>query len=141
MKSLLLFCLLLGPQSLFAQPGAHHVKPNSKIFIEPMNGFETYLIAAIQKKDVPFTVVSDREHADYVIGGIFDNEKAGWAKTIFISPLPHASATLSMKDAKTGEIVWAYAVDKRNAFRSNQSTAEACAKHMKHDVFQKQEKW
>lgn len=42
-----------------------------------------------------------------------------------------------MKDAKSSELVWAYAVDKTNAMRANQSTAEACAKHMKHDVFDK----
>jgi hypothetical protein len=36
-----------------------------------------------------------------------------------------------MKDAKTGDLAFAYSVDKFNAARANQSTAEACAKHLK----------
>ena len=29
------------------------------------------------------------------------------------------------------EVIWAYAVHKKNSVRANQSTAEACAKHLK----------
>src|ERR1700730_1934560 len=52
----------------------------SKVFIEPMNGFENYLAAAIQKKKGPVTVVADRNVADFVITGSAQHEKAGWAK-------------------------------------------------------------
>lgn len=93
-KSLLAFCLLLGSQSVLAQPAAHHVKTGSKVYIEPMDGFETYLAAAILKKQVPLAVVSDKGLADYVIAGGSNTEKAGWAKTIFVSPLPHSTASL-----------------------------------------------
>jgi hypothetical protein len=141
MKSPLVFCLFLGSQSVFAQPAAHHVKPNSKVFIEPMSGFETYLMAAMVKKQVPVTIVSDRAQAEYVLGGVSEDEKAGWAKTIFVSGRSHATASVNLKEAKTGSLVWAYNVDKFASVRANQSTAEACAKHMKHDVFEKQDKW
>jgi hypothetical protein len=32
---------------------------------------------------------------------------------------------------KNGDLAWAYSVDKFNAARASQSTAEACAKHLK----------
>ena len=96
-----------------------------------MDGFETYLSAAILNKKVPLRVIDNKESADYIITGGSQVEKAGWAKTIFISPLPHATASIAMKDAKTGTMVFAYAVDKSNARKASQSTAEACAKHLK----------
>jgi hypothetical protein len=106
-----------------------------------MSGFETYLTAAMVKKQVPVTIVSDRAQAEYVLGGVSEDEKAGWAKTIFVSGRSHATASVNLKEAKTGSLVWAYNVDKFASVRANQSTAEACAKHMKHDVFEKQDKW
>ena len=97
----------------------------------PMDGFETYLSAAILKKKVPLVIVDDKAKADFIIGGTSEVEKAGWAKTIFISPASHANASIAVKDAATGNLVFAYAVDKMNAARAQQSTAEACAKHLK----------
>jgi hypothetical protein len=38
---------------------------------------------------------------------------------------------VKLVEIKSGEIVWAYAVHKKNSARGSQSTAEACAKHMK----------
>jgi hypothetical protein len=39
------------------------IPAGSTVFIEPMKGFETYLIAALQKKKVPLVVVSSEENA------------------------------------------------------------------------------
>ena len=64
-------------------------------------------------------------------------DKASWAKTIFISPASHAEASVLIKDARTGTLVFAYSVDKLNAVRANQSTAEACAKHLKEAIEKK----
>ncbi len=65
------------------------IPANSKIYINPMeSGFETYVTAAIQKKKVPVVIVTNREQADFEIKGSVEKQKAGWAKTIFISPLP-----------------------------------------------------
>jgi ABC-type uncharacterized transport system permease subunit len=44
-----------------------------------MEGFETYIIPVIMKKEVPVQVVTDREKADYEIRGTSETEKAGWA--------------------------------------------------------------
>ncbi len=96
-----------------------------------MDGFETYLSAAMLKKKVPIIIVDDKSKADFILGGTSEVQKAGWAKTIFISPASHANASISIKDAVTGDLAFAYAVDKMNAARAQQSTAEACAKHLK----------
>jgi hypothetical protein len=36
-----------------------------------------------------------------------------------------------MMDRRTGAIVYAYAVDKKSTMHGQQTTAEACAKHLK----------
>jgi hypothetical protein len=109
-----------------------HIASGSKVFIEPMQGgFNTYLQAALIKKHVPVTMVDDETKADYVIVGTAEMNKAGWAKTIFVSPKGDADASITVKDVKTGNIVYGYAVDKFSARHGQQSTAEACAKHFK----------
>jgi len=109
-----------------------HMERGSKIFIEPMpESFNTYLQAAFVKKHVPVVMVSDEDTADYVIVGTAETIKAGWAKTIFVTPKADADASITIKDAKTGNIVYGYAVDKFGARHGQQSTAEACAKHLK----------
>jgi hypothetical protein len=135
------FCQIV-PASSPPTPVAGPSSPNrivrgSKIFIAPMDGFESNLAAAILKKKVPVVIVDDASKADFIMTGNSHVDKAGWAKTIFISPNPHAEASISIKDAHTGNLVFAYNVDKSNAVRANQSTAEACAKHLKEDIEKK----
>lgn len=151
MKALLTLCLLLAtlPAASAKTPASpspsadtsasmpQHIVPNSRVFITPMDGFETYLSAAILKKKVPLIVVDDQSKADYIITGNSHVKAAGWAKTIFISGASSAGASIAMKDAKTGDLVFAYSVDKYNAARAAQSTAEACAKHLKHAIEKK----
>lgn len=120
-----------------APAASTHIAAGSKLFIEPMDGFDTYLAAAILKKKVPVMVIGDRSNADFIVSGGSHVDKAGWAKTIFVSPLPHAEASISIKDAHSGNLVFAYNVDKSNAARANQSTAEACAKHLKEAIEKK----
>jgi hypothetical protein len=141
MKFLAALCLalavslpLVAQTTPAATSSAIGIRPNSKVFIQPMDGFETYLTAAILKKKVPLIVTDDKAKADYVITGTSHVEKAGWAKTIFISGAPQAGASITMKDAKTGDLAFAYSVDKFNAARAAQSTAEACAKHLKEAI-------
>lgn len=131
--SLFLFSLALMPMTAFG--GSPKTIPaGSKVFIEPMDGFESYLSAAILKKGVPVVVVDSKDKADFIISGNSHVDKAGWAKTIFISGAPQAGASITIKDAHSGNLAFAYAVDKFNAARASQSTAEACAKHMKEAI-------
>ncbi|HUN63104.1 MAG TPA: hypothetical protein VMU53_13995 [Candidatus Sulfotelmatobacter sp.] len=111
--------------------------PNT-VFIAPMDGFETYLSAAFVKKQVPLTVVGDEAHAAYVIRGTSEEKKAGWAKMAFTGSI-HSddAASIQMIDQKTDAVVFAYAVNKKNTWHGEQTTAEACAKHLKEQLEKK----
>jgi hypothetical protein len=108
----------------------------ARIYVAPMlNGFENYIIAGLQQKKVPVVVVTIREKADYEITGIADTDKAGWAKMLFIgSQQTNESASIKMVNLKTGNVVFAYSVNKVNSVRGKQSAGEACAKHIKQKI-------
>lgn len=109
------------------------VESGSKVFIAPMEGgFNTYLIAAFSKKGVPLTVVGDREKADYEITGAAESQKAGWAKVLLTRQTGSTEeASINVVNIKSGEVVFAYAVNKASSVHGKQSSAEACAKHLK----------
>ena len=44
------------------------------------------------------------------------------------------AASVTMSDQKTGAVVFAYAVDKKNTLHGQQTTAEACAKHLEETI-------
>ena len=107
------------------------IPANSKIYINPMeDGFETYVTAAIQKKKVPLLIVSNREQADFEIKGSVEKQKAGWAKTIFISPLPSIDSTMQIINVKTGVVVYSISSTKSNARRGKKGSAEHLAKNL-----------
>ncbi|MGC1106294.1 MAG: hypothetical protein WA876_07130 [Candidatus Acidiferrales bacterium] len=106
------------------------IEPNS-VFISPMDGFEVYLAAAFQKKHVPLEVVGDEDHAAYVIKGTADEKKAGWAKIVLGDVHSDNAASIQMIDQKSGAVIFAYAVNKKDTWHGQQTTAEACAKHLK----------
>lgn len=114
-----------------AAPSVPEVLPNS-VFITPMNGFENYLAAAFEKKKVPLTVVADQARAAYVITGTSEEKKPGAMKMLVFGQI-HAdnAASIQMVDQRTGAVVFAYAVNKKNTLHGDQTTAEACAKHLK----------
>jgi hypothetical protein len=115
-----------------ATPVSTKIITGSTVYITPMDGFETYLAAALGKKKVQLVAVMEKEQADYVISGTSLDKKAGWAKIVFMGNV-HSdnSASITMSDRKTGAIVYAYAVDKKSTMHGQQTTAEACAKHLK----------
>lgn len=108
----------------------------SKVFVAPMpNGFDTYLVAGLTKKQVPLVVVIDRNKADYEISGVSESEKAGWAKMLFLGSQQSAEqASIKVMNLQTGNVVFAYSVNKGNSVRGKQSAGEACAKHIKEKI-------
>ena len=89
-----------------------------------MGGFETYLAAAFEKKKVPLTVVTVKASAVYVIAGVSEDKKAGWAKIAFLGDIhSDADASVQMVDQKSGAVVFAYAVNKKNTLHGDQTTA------------------
>lgn len=116
-------------------PVSTKIVAGSKVYISPMEGFDSYLAAALNKKKVPLVAVGDASAADYVISGTSQDKKEGWAKIVFMGNI-HSdnSASVTMIDKKTGAIVFAYAVDKKSTLHGQQTTAEACAKHLKNKI-------
>ena len=114
-----------------AMAASMNIVAGSKVYIAPMEGFENYLVAAFGKKKVHLIPVADQNQADYVISGTSVDKKAGWAKIAFMGNI-HSdnAASITMTDRRTGAIVYAYAVDKKSTLHGQQTTAEACAKHL-----------
>jgi hypothetical protein len=111
------------------------IPDGSKVFIAPMGGFETYLKAAIDKKKVPITIVEQREAADYELSGAADSQKASTAKkVIMLDWRSKEEASIKLTDIKSSEVIFAYSVHKASSAHGKQSSAEACAKHLKEAV-------
>ncbi len=104
----------------------------ARIYVAPIqNGFETYIVAGREKKKVPVVVVADRTKADYELSGVSDSDRAGWAKMLFLgSQQTNESASVKIVNLKTGNVVFAYSVNKTNSVRGKQSAGEAVAKHI-----------
>lgn len=136
------FILALAANAALAQEGKSvdqskkAIERSSKIYIAPIEGgFDTFLAAAIIKKQVPVTVVTDRTKADYEVTGISSSEKAGWAKMLFMGvDNSNDMASIKVVDIKSNEVVYGYSVRKGNSYRGKQSAAEACAKHLKERI-------
>jgi len=108
---------------------------NSKVYIAPMDGFETYLAAAFRKKEVPLTITTEPEYADFVISGTHENKNAGWAKTIFLGDArSSASASIQVVNMRTKVVVFADSSHRGSANRGERSTAEKLAKYLKKKI-------
>jgi hypothetical protein len=130
--ALILFGFAISSTFLIAQ-NKPSIRAGSKVYVASMpDGFDAYLKAALEKKKVALTMVASREEAEFEIVGSSETQKAGAAKKI-IRLNWHSSeqASISIADLKTGEVVFAYSVNKESSAHGKQSTAEACAKHMK----------
>lgn len=107
------------------------IPSGSKIYVAPMGGFESYVVAGIMKKKVPVSIVADRDKADYEINGAAETQKAGWAKIVFTrNDSTNEEASINVTEIKTGAVVFAYSVHKGNSARGKQSAGEAIGKHL-----------
>jgi hypothetical protein len=167
------FLLLACSFVCFAQ--APQIKAGAAVYIEPMGGYETYLAAAIAKKNVPLIVVADKDKAEYIIRSnvsqqvpaqpavvvnssnvnnntvnstnVNNGGKDTWeqskaradARRAARAALGSTNASISVIDAKSSQVVFAYSVDKHGTTHQSQSAAEACAKHLK-EFIEKSEK-
>jgi TolB-like protein len=113
------------------------------VYIEPQNGFETYLAAAIAKKSVPVDVVTDPTKATYVLKSApvqIKQESTGGkiARCLFASCAgieDKANVSVQLIESSSTKMLWAYSVNKqRGGSKNEQSMAEAVAKHLKEFV-------
>src|SRR5579862_5178883 len=111
----LLFTLLLCSVAGLAQLA----RPT--VYIEPQNGFETYLAAAISKKNVPVDVVMDQTKATYVLKAApieIKTESTGGkiARCLFaycIGIEDKGNVSVQFIQASSSKMVWAYSVNKQ----------------------------
>jgi hypothetical protein len=140
--------LLLMVGATVSLQAASHRAPTTPqaIFIEPQDGFESYISAAFFKKRVPAAIVTDKQNATLILkSGTIETqeEKSGLGKlarcayALCVGIDGSQTVSIELMD-KTGQIVWAYSVRKMGA-ESYQSSAEAIAKHLK-DFLAKQQK-
>jgi hypothetical protein len=112
------------------------IPKGAKFFIAPIGaGFDIYLSAAMQKKQVPIVLVSDPDKADFELSGVTESDKAGWAKVVFWGNTSTSEqASIKVVNLHTGTVVFGYNVNKGSSNKGKQSTAEACAKHLKEKI-------
>jgi hypothetical protein len=121
-----------------ALPGAMLAEiPVIRVFIEPQEGFDSYISAAIVKKNVPVVVTTSREDAAYIITSVVTQKEESTGSKIARCAFAYCAgmngsqtATVQMIDAKTKDVAWAYNVRKGGS-ANFQSSAEAIAKHLK----------
>jgi hypothetical protein len=115
------------------------------LYIAPTDdGFETYLAAAMHKKEVPIRVMANPDGANYTMKTsqiAVTKESTGGkvARCIFAScsGIEDKASTSVTLVSDAGEVVWSYSVNKGRGQKNRQSLAEAIAKHLKDDYLQK----
>jgi hypothetical protein len=117
---------------------------NSRVYIapfkseskdKPTEGFESYIAAALRKKEVPLLIVSVPDGADFIIEGSADKKGAGWAKKIFAGDYRSStSASITVTNVLTHVVAYADSSDKSSANRGFRSSAEKLAKYLKKKI-------
>lgn len=100
-----------------------------------------YLSAAIRAKHVSVTITTDRAKATYILESTSSHMKSLGGKPSIIEDwtapvLPqsvkaHDDASVRLVNVATGDVVFAYAVDRDNTVHGRQTAAESCARHLK----------
>jgi hypothetical protein len=134
MKKATLLLVLFAASLSFAQLS------RPAVFIEPQQGFETYLAAAMAKKSVPVDVVTDQTKATYFLKSApieVKTESTGGkiARCLFAYCAgieDKGNVSVQLIEASSSKMLWAYSVNKqRGGSKNEQSMAEAVAKHFK----------
>jgi len=134
MKKLAVLLVLFASSLSFAQLA----RPT--VYLEPQQGFETYLAAAFAKKGVPVDVVTDQTKAMYVLKSApveIKQESTGGkiARCLFASCAgieDKGNVSVQLIETSSTKMLWAYSVNKqRGGSKNQQSMAEAVAKHCK----------
>jgi hypothetical protein len=127
-----------APNSLVQDPVITNesLPSGARLYIAPMpNGFETYVAAGLEKKKVPVVIVTDPDKAEYELSGVSESDKAGWAKMLFLgSQQSSETASIKIVNLATGNVVFAYSVNKSNSYKGKQSAGEAIAKHINEKI-------
>jgi hypothetical protein len=135
------------PLVLFAASLSFAQVSRPAVYIDPQQGFETYLAAAMSKKNVPADVVTDQAKATYVLKSApveVKTESTGGkiARCMFASCVgieDKGNVSVQLIETSSTKMLWAYSVNKqRGGSKNEQSMAEAVAKHFKEFLEKKQ---
>jgi hypothetical protein len=133
-KKIALFLTLLVSMACVAQSN------RPAVYLEPQNGFETYLAAAMAKKGVPVDIVTDATKATYILKSApveIKQESTGGkiARCLFAYCAgieDKGNVSVQLVEVGSSKMMWAYSVNKqRGGSKNQQSMAEAVAKHLK----------
>lgn len=115
------------------------IPAGAKVYIAPIaDGFDGDLKKAFEKKKVPLVLVDRKEDAQYVLTGAAETQKASTAKKVILWDWhSNEQASIQMADVASGTVVFGYSVNKVSSAHGKQSTAEACAKHLKDSIEKK----
>lgn len=134
------FSIAFAAAALFTTVLAAQSADRPTIYIEAQNGFDTYVAAALQKKHVPVSAVTDRTKATFVLRAAPVETRAEStggkiARCLFAYCAgieDKSSVSVQLIEPSSSKIVWAYSVNKqRPGSKNEQSMAEAVAKHLK----------
>jgi hypothetical protein len=135
---LMVFALLL------MQAGTVTAQDRPTLFVTPTSdNFETYLAAAIMKKQVPVLIVTRQEGASFVLKASaveIQQQSTGSkvARCLFAYCAGMEDRGVTSVQLLKGDIVaWSYSVNKGRGQKNRQSLAEAIAKHLKSEYFHK----
>jgi hypothetical protein len=126
------FALVLLAFSVIACAQTPQIKSGATVYIEPADGFETFLTAAMIEYKVPLVVVADKEKAEYIIrsnaqqtqqagGGVLGSLMGGVPTT---STWSEVSASFSVIEPQSSQVVFAGSASRE---RSRQAAAQVCA--------------
>jgi hypothetical protein len=116
------------------------------LFVAADPSFQTALAAAMVKKDVPVSIVSEPANAVFTLrAAAVDSKAESTGSKIARCALAYcvgmngsSSVSVELIDNANGSVVWAYQVRKGNAGPIGvQSLSEAVAKHLKNDYLKK----
>ncbi|MDQ6653734.1 MAG: hypothetical protein M3Y84_13450, partial [Acidobacteriota bacterium] len=133
------------PQAAATDPFEAQLIPrNSRVYIatfksedteKPVEGFETYMAAALRKKNVPLIMVNDRSQADFEIAGSADKKGAGAAKKWLLGDFRKTtSASITVTNLHTSVVAYADASHRASANKGLRSSAEKLAKYLKRKI-------
>ncbi len=128
MKQLPLLLALCA--TLFAGETIH---PGSKVYVKPTkDDFDRYLMAEIQKEELPIVLVTKRETAEFEITVTSHSNKTEVSQSsILPDEEPYDDETISIINLKTGGIIFSDTVYDRRSRRGYKYTAEICVKHLR----------
>ena len=121
-------------------------QPKPTIYIQADPGFQDSLTAAMIKKQVPATITTDKQNAEYILeaASVDSKDESGAGKVarcLFLDCIGiNGSSEVSIRllKRKDSSVVWAYQVRKANSGPIGiQSLSEAVAKHLKNDYLKK----